>query len=229
VLGQRYIAWLCGVASSGNVRYCRCDTRSHLARELADWRAGYVGRVVPGACSRPAPPCRALPVTAGCGAQGKPKGLPSHPVGYRRGAGRTGESREPSLMPRKTEPRWWDAGAGCRDWPLRSGRRWPGTASGQEEHRRPRGREGTQPGRISQVRNVETPSGSGRACVPGKPTVRKAQVPGGNRMTREANAGGRKAAGNRDEVAGPFCWLSWITGRIPGGVPGPERALTRVR
>ena len=32
---------------------------------------------------------------------------------------------------------------------------WPG------EHRRPRGREGTQPGRISQVRNVETPSGPG--------------------------------------------------------------------
>ena len=23
-------------------------------------------------------------------------------------------------MPRKTEPRWWDAGAGCRDWPLGS-------------------------------------------------------------------------------------------------------------
>src|SRR5262249_27031270 len=57
-----------------NVRICRCDTRSHLARELADWRAGYVGRVVPGACSCPAPPCRALPVTVGCGAQGKAQG-----------------------------------------------------------------------------------------------------------------------------------------------------------
>jgi hypothetical protein len=33
--------------------------------------------------------------------------------------------------------------------------------------------------------------------VAGKPTVRKAQFPGGNRMTRQANAGGRKAAGNR--------------------------------
>jgi hypothetical protein len=72
---------------------------------------------------------------------------------------------------------------------------WPG------EHRRPRGREGTHPGRISKVRNVETPSGSGR--MPGKPTVRKAQLPGGNRMIRQANAGGRKAAGNRDKVAGP--------------------------
>src|SRR5262249_21608940 len=41
------------------------------------------------------------------------------------------------------------------------------------------------------------------ACVPGKPTVRKAQVPGGNRMTRQADAGGRKAAGNRGTMAGP--------------------------
>ena len=40
--------------------------------------------------------------------------------------------------------------------------------------------------------------------VPGKPTVRKAQIPGGNRMTREANAGGRKAAGNRDTDGWPL-------------------------
>src|SRR5437773_7740192 len=68
------LAYVCAAACSGNVRFCRCDTRSHLARELADWRADYVGRVVPGACSCPAPPCRALPVTAGCGAQGKAQG-----------------------------------------------------------------------------------------------------------------------------------------------------------
>jgi hypothetical protein len=52
-------------------------------------------------------------------------------------------------------------------------------------HRRPRGRGGTHSGRISQARNVGTPSGSGRQA-PGQPTVRKAQFPGGNRMTREA-------------------------------------------
>jgi hypothetical protein len=40
--------------------------------------------------------------------------------------------------------------------------------------------------------------------VGGKPTVRKAQSLGGNRMTRDANAGGRKAAGNRESGAGPF-------------------------
>jgi hypothetical protein len=66
-------------AITANIRSCRCDTRSHLASELADWRADFVGRVVPGACSRPAPPCRALPVTAGCGAQGNARGSSSHP------------------------------------------------------------------------------------------------------------------------------------------------------
>jgi hypothetical protein len=43
----------------------------------------------------------------------------------------------------------------------------------------------------------------GRAPPSPEPTARKAQLPGGNRMTREANAGSRKAAGNRDAVAGP--------------------------
>jgi hypothetical protein len=97
------------------------------------------------------------------------------------------------------------------------------------EHRRPRGRGGTHSGRISLVRNVETPSGSGRLVAPGKPTVRKAQFPGGNRMTRQANAGGRKAAGNRDHDGWCLRQRCRITGRIPGLVPGPERAQTRVR
>ena len=48
------------------------------------------------------------------------------------------------------------------------------------EHRRPRGIEGTHPGRSSCVRNAVTPSGSGQLA--GKPTVRNAQPPGGNRM-----------------------------------------------
>jgi hypothetical protein len=39
-------------------------TRSHLASELADWRADYVGSVVPGACSSPGP---ALSCAAGNG------------------------------------------------------------------------------------------------------------------------------------------------------------------
>jgi len=104
--------------------------------------------------------------------------------------------------------------AGCRDWPLGSGRRRPGTASGQGEHRRPRGREGTQPGRISQARNVVTPSGSGHQEVPGKPTVRKAQSPGGNRMTRQANARRPKGSRKPGHEGWPSASRPGITGRI---------------
>jgi len=46
------------------------------------------------------------------------------------------------------------------------------------------------------MRNVVTPFGF-RAVVPGGLTVRKADLLGGNRMVQKANAGGRKAAGNR--------------------------------
>ena len=54
----------------------------------------------------------------------------------------------------------------------------------------------------------------------GKPTVRKAQSPSGRRKAREANAGGRKAAGNRDRMLAPPSG-SRITGRI-GRVPGSK-------
>ena len=57
--------------------------------------------VVPGACSRPGPALSCAAGNGGVRSSGKsPKGLPSHPGGHRRGADRTGESREPPLMPR---------------------------------------------------------------------------------------------------------------------------------
>ena len=80
-------------------------------------------------------------------------------------------------------PARWDAGAGCRDLPLRCGRRRPGSGPVRGEHRRPRGTEGAQPDRSSCVRNVVTPSGSGLRS--GKPTARRAQLPGGNRMAEK--------------------------------------------
>ena len=67
-----------------NVLKCRCDTRSHYASELADWRAGYVGRVVPGACSRPGPALSCAAGNGGVRSTGiKPEGFPSHPGGHR--------------------------------------------------------------------------------------------------------------------------------------------------
>ncbi len=51
--------------------------------------------------------------------------------------------------------------------------------------------------RILSERNVETPSGSGPRS--GKPEATKAQLPGGNRMVREANADRAKAQGKQQE------------------------------
>jgi hypothetical protein len=48
----------------------------------------------------------------------------------------------------------------------------------------------THPGRSSRVRNAVTPSASGPGA--GRPTVRRAESLGGNRMTEKANAGSRK-------------------------------------
>jgi hypothetical protein len=70
----------------------------------------------------------------------------------------------------------------------------------------PRGTESALPGRVSAVWNVTTPPGSGRQ--PGKPTVREAQLPGGHRMVQQANAGGRKATGNRDAWLFPSAAVS---------------------
>jgi hypothetical protein len=45
--------------------------------------------------------------------------------------------------------------------------------------------------------------GSGWLSPLGRLTVRKAQILSGNRMAQEANAGRRKATGNRENQAGP--------------------------
>jgi hypothetical protein len=45
--------------------------------------------------------------------------------------------------------------------------------------------------------------------MPGRPTARKAQLPSGHRMTQEANAGSRKATGNRDVWPAPPLAVSY--------------------
>lgn len=59
----------------------------------------------------------------------------------------------------------------------------------------------------------------------GRPTVRKADAER-EQDAQEANAGSRKATGNRDKYLVLSRAGSRITGRIPGLVPGPERVLT---
>ena len=72
-----------------------------------------------------------------------------------------------------------------------------GEATRPGEHHRPRVIGGTHPGRSSCVRNAVTPSGSGRLVLPGKPTVRKAQSLGGNRMIEK-----RMPAAERQQETG---------------------------
>jgi hypothetical protein len=82
---------------------------------------------------------------------------------------------------------------GCRDTALRCAGCRPVIVVGLEEHHRPRAIEGAHPRwRLERAKRGNPvwvqPSRAGR------PTARRAQLPGGNRMTKEANAGRRKAA-----------------------------------
>ena len=133
---------------------------------------------------------------------------------------------EPLMMPRQVEPRQAEDSSGVqglaavkRRVPVGQLNRRPGG------HHRPRGIEGTHPGRVLLVRNVETPTGSGQRRLPGEPTVRKADPPSGNRMVKKPTPARRKATGNRDDHGGPFRRRSRITGRIRASAR-PERALT---
>src|SRR3954452_18734860 len=87
---------------------------------------------------------------------------------------------------------------------------------------RPRRTEGTHPDRLSIMRNVETPMGSGGSAA-SKPTVRKAEVPSRWRRVREAKASGRKATGTGAVQTLP---QPAGQGRASGEV---ERRLTRIR
>jgi hypothetical protein len=122
--------------------------------------------------------------SAGCEARGKAQGRPSHPGAT--GERQSGRVKNLNLRPmsRHGQLRRWDAVAEYRDWPLRSGRRRPGTPLSREEHRRPRGTGGTHPARSSCVRNAVTPV-EVRTAMSGKPTVRKPRSRGGNLMTEK--------------------------------------------
>src|ERR1039457_2518537 len=81
-------------------------------------------------------------------------------------------------MPRKCEPRIGDSWAGvtgpCRGRAAVVG---PGKGPGPREHRWSRGTEGAHSGRISYVRNVQTPSWSGTWCR--QADRKRGGIPGG--------------------------------------------------
>ena len=59
----------------------------------------------------------------------------------------------------------------------------------------------------------------------GKPTVRGAQIPGGNRMPKKRMPVAERQRETRMQWSLSMR-LFWITGRIPGLVPGRESGLT---
>jgi N-terminal domain of reverse transcriptase len=61
----------------------------------------------------------------------------------------------------------------------------------------------------------------------GKPTVRRAQFLGGQRMTEKRMPAAERQRETMRVRPAPPVWSSWITGRIPGLVPGRESGLTR--
>src|SRR6266536_2023331 len=105
--------------------------------------------------------------------------------------------------------------AGRRQAP--AGRTWPAGSAPP-----PPGFRGRPPRPHLPHAERENPDGVRRVPA-GKPTVREAESPSGRRKAREANAGGREAAGNREPDAGPSASGSRITGRI-GQCPARKSA-----
>ena len=154
----------------------------------------------------------------GCEVQGSGPKDPCSIQGLQAGEDRTGESREPSLTPRQEHSRRWDVPAGDRGRSLEGDGCRPNESGRAGTHHRPRGTEGTHPGRICQVWNVTTPTGSSRRSLSsGRSAVRSPDATGGRRTAREANVGGRKAAGNREPSASTSAGGCRITGRIEAG------------
>jgi hypothetical protein len=172
--------------------------------EHADWRFDQHRRRSsrPVLVAWPRPDVRRRRPRRGSKHQAKAQGRPFHPGAT--GERQIGRVKNLNLRPmsRYGQLRRWDAVAEHRDWPLRSGRRRLGSPPSRDEHRRPRGTGGTHPDRCSCVRNVVTPSGSGRRRPVSRPQGRP--IPRRESDGREANAGSRKTAGNRDVMAGPF-------------------------
>src|SRR6476619_2679632 len=109
-------------------------------------------------------------------------------------------------------------------WPLGSGESRPEESRRPGAHHRPRDKGGALPGRILFMRNMTTPLGSG-VMMAGGPTVRKAQLPSGRRMTQEANADtpkGDRKPGTR--VSAPPPNGCRITGRIRACCPARKGA-----
>lgn len=91
----------------------------------------------------------------------------------------------------------------------------------------PRSKEGTHPGRVSHVRNTETPTESGPLSRLGRPIVRAAEFSGGNRMLKKRMPVGESRQDTATNVAAP---PAAVAGQLAGyradSVRAPKGALT---
>src|ERR1044072_5661071 len=92
-----------------------------------------------------------------------------------------------------------------------------GIGTGRVSTAGPRGKEGAQSGRDSDVRNVETPARV--QALPGRPTVRRAELPGGNRMPKKRTPAAERQRETLGGISGPSA--GWPAGE-EGGTPGGE-------
>ncbi|MCA1681634.1 MAG: hypothetical protein LC700_00375 [Actinobacteria bacterium] len=136
----------------------KCDTRSHVMSGDADWRpTDDVGGVVPGECSAPVPALTCVAGDGGVRSSGKkPEGLCSIRGLQARGRPAAVNTSESLYAPLCRIPgRWrWDRGIGLAvEKRQAAADDWPSVVRASPS----RGSGGTRPGRISCVRNVETP------------------------------------------------------------------------
>jgi hypothetical protein len=174
----------CSQSLTTAVRPSGCDTRSHGYEWLADWRVEHVGdREFRVSVRGPVPTLTCFAGNGGVRSiRGNAQGRPLHPGATGKGkAGRVNAS-ELSLMPRHRNPRGWDV-APRAGLAAEMRQRRPVTRSRSCEHRGPGVQRAPSPVGSRPCGTWKPPSGSGRRS--GKPTVRKAQLPGGTGWSKK--------------------------------------------
>lgn len=132
---------------------------------------------------------------------GQAQERPFHPGGHRRRGRLDGRTMSEPLVDASSgtapDDGWLRRGSGTG--PLRGGQRrlWDATSS-RGTPRFPGYRRRPPQSDLIRVQRGNPVEVRASVTASGRPTVRNAQLLGGNRRTQEANAGSRKAAGKRD-------------------------------
>jgi hypothetical protein len=209
-----------------------CDTRSHVMSELVEEVWLCQGRSYRLCSTCPRRDVRGRFLTGWVRSSRKsPRAAAPAMAATGEGKDRRATTREPLLMPRQSHIPGWAVVPGWQG-PAAERRHAAATDPAMAgEHRCPRGTEGARPGpglmraergKLVRVRRA----GAGMRRQGGRPTVRGAESPGGTGCP--GSEGRRPIRQQESGAARPGLLLDGgrITGRIPGRVLGPARALT---